>query len=267
MLVRVAIFLNQMSNTFFTSDTHFSHANIIKYCNRPWQDPSDWEIIEGNPQWKSHAISRQRAKEMDEALIANWNNTVSYADDVWHLGDFNFGTAEDTAKLIERLKFRKLYFIWGNHDSAMEQLCTLTYSRDSKYQPFRSKVYWCGDMKEIRVNGQKIVLNHYAMKVWNRSHHGAWHLYGHSHGSLADDPHSLSFDVGVDCHNYRPISFDEVKDIMSKKFFKPIDHHTGKEVTEEIKLTKDDYEKANRKRLYEQLKKEFEGSSGSNGAR
>jgi calcineurin-like phosphoesterase family protein len=49
--------------------------------------------------------------------------------------------------------------------------------------------------------------------------------YGHSHGSLPDDNKSLSFDVGCDSHNYRPISYDEVKKIMSKKTFKPIDHH------------------------------------------
>jgi calcineurin-like phosphoesterase family protein len=63
------------------------------------------------------------------------------------------------------------------------------------------------------------------MKVWNKSHHGAWHLYGHSHGSLPDDINSLSFDVGVDSHDYKPISYEEVKRIMKKKIFKPLDHH------------------------------------------
>jgi calcineurin-like phosphoesterase family protein len=63
------------------------------------------------------------------------------------------------------------------------------------------------------------------MRVWNKSHHGAWHLYGHSHGTLPDDPNALSFDCGVDCHNYTPISFEQVEAIMAKKTFKPIDHH------------------------------------------
>jgi hypothetical protein len=36
--------------------------------------------------------------------------------------------------------------------------------------------------------GQPIVLCHYAMRVWNRSHHGAWHLYGHSRGNLPAAP-------------------------------------------------------------------------------
>lgn len=73
--------------------------------------------------------------------------------------------------------------------------------------------------------GQRfIVLLHYAMKVWNASHYGTWHLYGHTHGELPDDETSLSFDVGVDCHNFYPISYDEVKEIMStKKWTQPFE--------------------------------------------
>ena len=47
----------------------------------------------------------------------------------------------------------------------------------------------------------------------------------HSHGSLADDPNSLSFDVGVDCHDFKPVSLDRVSEVMASKTFKPIDHH------------------------------------------
>jgi hypothetical protein len=50
----------------------------------------------------------------------------------------------------------------------------------------------------VEVNGQPIWLSHYAHRVWMRSHHGAWHLYGHGHHSLPDDPHARSIDVGVD---------------------------------------------------------------------
>ena len=35
---------------------------------------------------------------------------------------------------------------------------------------------------------QDIVLCHYAMRVWQKSHYGAWMLYGHSHGTLPDNP-------------------------------------------------------------------------------
>jgi calcineurin-like phosphoesterase family protein len=68
-------------------------------------------------------------------------------------------------------------------------------------------------------------MSHYPHKVWPSNHRGAWHLYGHCHGSLPDDPNSLSFDCGVDCHDYFPLSFDEVAAIMEKKTFVPLDHH------------------------------------------
>jgi calcineurin-like phosphoesterase family protein len=52
-------------------------------------------------------------------------------------------------------------------------------------------------------------------------------IYGHSHSSLPDDPNALSFDVGVDCHDFKPLSFEQVKMIISRKTWKPTDHHTG----------------------------------------
>jgi len=66
-----------------------------------------------------------------------------------------------------------------------------------------------------------IVLFHYSLREWNASHWGTYHLYGHSHGTLEDLSNSLSFDIGVDCHNFYPLSYKEVKSIMRKKDWKP----------------------------------------------
>jgi calcineurin-like phosphoesterase family protein len=70
---------------------------------------------------------------------------------------------------------------------------------------------------EMSVKGQPIVLCHYAMRVWNRAHHGAWHLYGHSHGKLPEAPTSLSMYVGVDTHDFRPWHFDEINLLLTEK--------------------------------------------------
>ena len=95
------------------------------------------------------------------------------------------------------------------------------------------------------------------MRVWNKSHYGSWNLYGHSHGSLPDDPHARAIDVGVDCHNFAPVSFDEVKVIMERKLWKPIDHHGDRHPEGGVGLSKEEYAKAERKKLFEQLKVEF----------
>ncbi len=174
-----------MSKVFFIGDTHFGHANIIKYCKRPFSS----------------------AQEMDEMLIKYWNETVELSDTVYHVGDFAFDSHPE--KYLSRLNGTK-HLIKGNHDR----------------QP-SIKQGWASinDYREIRVEGQIIILLHYAMRVWNKSHKGSWMFYGHSHGTLSDDHNALSIDVGADNHNYRPISFNEVKRIMTKKTFKPIDHH------------------------------------------
>lgn len=78
---------------FVTSDTHFNHENIIKYCNRPFKD----------------------SKEMNEIIIKNWNEVVSNNDIVYHLGDFGFGTFSELQDIFNRLNGIK-YLVMGNHD-------------------------------------------------------------------------------------------------------------------------------------------------------
>ncbi|MCB0745233.1 MAG: hypothetical protein KDC67_15095, partial [Ignavibacteriae bacterium] len=83
--------------------------------------------------------------------------------------------------------------------------------------------------KEISVNGQFICLYHYGCRVWNKSHHGSWHLYGHSHGSLP--PMGKSVDVGVDAPyitgqaEYRPFSFEEIEKKKKNRGSHEVDHH------------------------------------------
>jgi calcineurin-like phosphoesterase family protein len=180
------------SKVFFTADTHFGHDRIRGYCNRPYQT----------------------VEEMDEMLIKNWNETVPPDADVYHLGDFAFGkqyTGDKLLELINRLNGEK-YLILGNHDHAT----------DAHWRGFK----WIKDYYEFPLDKRnKIILFHYAMRVWHRSHYGNAHLYGHSHGTLPDDPNARSFDVGVDCWNYRPISLNKVESVIAKKKWKAVDHH------------------------------------------
>ena len=177
--------------TFFTSDTHFFHSRIIQYCLRPFADATD----------------------MNEQLIANWNNVVTPDDVVYHLGDFAFSDEQGVDRVMRRLNFKHFHFIKGNHD---EPFCDWYHSnKDDTY--LAPKVSLHPSYLETKIEGHKFTLCHYAMRVWNESHRGALHLYGHSHGTLPDDCNSKSFDVGVDCHDFVPISLERVLHLMSKK--------------------------------------------------
>ena len=78
---------------YFIADTHFNHANIIKYCNRPFKN----------------------TYEMNEYIIKKWNSVVKEADTVYHLGDVGFGSLQEVKSLVERLNGRKI-LLRGNHD-------------------------------------------------------------------------------------------------------------------------------------------------------
>lgn len=179
-----------MPNTFFTADTHFGHANIIRYCNRPFKD----------------------VVEMNDTIINNWNAVVQPNDYVYHLGDFAFWRSHGlTPRDYRRRLNGHIHFIRGNHDKGIEQ--------------FADCFEWIKDYCRITVGEQTIVLSHYSMRVWDKSHRGSWMLYGHSHGTLPDDPNARSIDVGVDCHNFTPVSIADLGRIMNRKDWKPKDHH------------------------------------------
>lgn len=167
-----------MKKTYFSSDYHFDHARVIEYDQRPF------ETVE----------------EMNETLIQNHNSVVRKNDDFYFLGDFSFNHKK-MEEHISRLN-GNLFFIRGNHDHKKH------IELYKKYGTF------LGEQKTIRVEGQHIALNHYAMRVWDRSHYGSWHLYGHSHGNLTPEPGTLSLDVGCMLYDYKPIEFEQILELF-----------------------------------------------------
>lgn len=181
---------------WFTADHHFGHKRVIEYAHRPFAN----------------------VDEMDAAMIERWNAVVQPGDQVYHLGDVSFHRTPRTLEILATLR-GQIHLILGNHDKSLDPKA-------------RAKFAWVKDTHTLKVHEesapggtQRIVLLHYAMRVWDKSHYGAWQLYGHSHGSLPDDPHARAIDVGVDCHDFTPISYERVREIMGKKVFIPVDHH------------------------------------------
>lgn len=82
-----------MNRIYFISDLHLSHNNIIKYCNRPYENVED----------------------MNNDIIKRWNSVVSKNDTVWVLGDIGLGKKENIKKLLLQLNGHKK-LIMGNHD-------------------------------------------------------------------------------------------------------------------------------------------------------
>ncbi len=62
-----------------------------------------------------------------------------------------------------------------------------------------------------------IVLCHYPMREWNQCKRGSWHLFGHVHGRLDHAPLGYSLDVGVDTHDFRPWTFDEIEAVFATR--------------------------------------------------
>ncbi len=167
-----------MTNTFFISDTHFSHRNIIQYCGRPYSS----------------------IEEMNEALIYNWNFLVKPNDTVYHLGDISFADVETTRDILSRLNGNKI-LIAGNHDRH-------GHSKWARKDPmlvwdFFKEVH---DYRRIKVGGKRIVLCHFPLESWER---GYFHFHGHTHGKVKGLKGRL--DVGVDnpAACYAPVLFED----------------------------------------------------------
>ncbi len=179
------------TSVFFTSDTHFMHANIVEYCNRPFNT----------------------VDEMDEEIIKRWNKMVGEDDVVFHLGDFCFGSEKSWRYLISRLN-GMIYLVAGNHDKNI----TMDHFVDVD-QIMNIMVQGDDEMDD----DQRITLCHYPMISWYQSHRGAWQFFGHVHGGLIDDGFSYApkltpnqLDVGVDVHQFAPVSYQQAKKIITK---------------------------------------------------
>lgn len=183
---------------WFTSDTHFYHENILRFCSRPFRDIT----------------------EMNGTLVKNWNATVPPDGVVFHLGDFAFGGSQEWNDILSRLN-GEIYLILGNHD--MKQV----------KQGFMNRFEHVTQQMTIRVGGQSIILNHNPFLAYGGAYRDVWQLFGHVHsgplsGKGMDGEQNRGkdlprlgmllpnqYDVGVDNNGFRPVSFEEVKRIIA----------------------------------------------------
>lgn len=187
--------------TYFSSDWHLGHANILKF------DKRDFKNID----------------EHDKFIIKMCTQILKPGDDFYYLGDFSLTNYVKTEGYVATLfsTGANLYFIKGNHDN------------EDNIKLFKQYGTFLGEKKTIKIDDKVIVLDHFANRVWDRSHHGSYHLYGHSHDSLdkTGDTWGRSMDCGIMSGlrikgKYNLFTFEDINNILSKRQIKVIDHHT-----------------------------------------
>jgi calcineurin-like phosphoesterase family protein len=167
--------------TFFTSDTHFDDAYSIPYFNRPFQSVG----------------------EMNATMVEKWNSVVTENDTVYHLGDFTLDDIGQFTKWVGQLN-GNIRILPGSHDHPWLK----NFVPSERVQVIAPLVSLEFSELTSEIDPQVVVLCHYSMQVWDRSNQGSWHLFGHSHGKLKGI--GLSFDVGVDCTDFTPLSLETV---------------------------------------------------------
>jgi len=174
---------------WFTADTHFGHANVIKYCDRPFR----------------------HKYEMDEVMITKWNERVKVEDIVFHLGDFSFYGSIETEKIIRKLNGHKI-LIRGNHDKGENY-----YLSKGFHQYFKNHY-----AITLNCTNEIINLSHYPYyEVYDhddRKHKFAdrmlkkqgnkWLLCGHVHEKWKVKDTCIN--VGVDQWGFAPVSLEEI---------------------------------------------------------
>jgi len=173
--------------TFFTADTHFDDEFAIQYFNRPFQS----------------------VDEMNAVMVERWNEVVTAGDIVYHVGDF---TPKDLSRFTKwtRQLNGSIRILPGN----MDRLWLPDFVINPKVQVMPPLISLAFEHLGSVGQPQVIVLCHYSLQVWERSNHGSWHLFGHTHGKLKGV--GKSFDVGVDCTDFAPLSLDRVAEKMTQ---------------------------------------------------
>ena len=195
---KIHIDLKPGQKIWFTSDLHFGHRNVLRFCNRPWNDE----------------------KEMGPGLIQNWNDTVGDDDIVFVLGDtFWFNDSRGIKKVLSQLNGKDIYILPGNHDEF-----------DSYHRVDDPRIHLCQDIvvcwvTEAGKRKREMWLSHYPMMTWPHRENGAYQFFGHIHSQFGKDTgvdqdlplHYNQMDVGCDYWDYKPVSLETLEGCIEKR--------------------------------------------------
>jgi len=210
--------LKQGQRLWFTSDTHYNHANICR-ATTAWKD--------------SDSVTRDFSslEKMNEELVYWINHHVAQDDILIHLGDWSFGGFDSIKAFRDRIICKNVHLVLGNHDHHIQR------NKDNVQSLFSSvheylylEVKRPGVTKKDAMDRFTFVCMHYPIASWNNMNNGVIHLHGHvhlpNHLRVAD---GRAMDVGVDGNDLAPISMENILTIMRyqpiAKLALPKDHH------------------------------------------
>lgn len=163
--------------TYFTSDTHIGHQNIITYCHRPFLTK------DGQPD----------VPAMNAEIIRRWNITVKPTDLIYHLGDVCMGPKTEHKSFVDQLSGRKI-LILGNHDQKPAKMLALGF--DEVHESL-----------EIVIDNVKIFLHHQPLprEKWGGA---TYQFCGHVHDAFRRIENTIN--VGVDVWGFTPRTAGEL---------------------------------------------------------
>lgn len=202
---RIHIKLNPGEKCWFTADQHFDHVNVMKFCDRPWNDVA----------------------MMNKALTDNWNEVVGKNDIVFLLGDFCWKRQTSSIKKkISELKGKMIYILLGNHDDP-DQYKSI-HDRRVQIISDTAMVFISGIDEDKPSREHEIMISHFPLATWPHFMRGTINIHGHIHSGPrskcevdvpGDDlilKKKLTYDAGVDNNEYKPIEIREILKILEK---------------------------------------------------
>jgi calcineurin-like phosphoesterase family protein len=208
------ITLNKGQKLWFTSDTHYNHANICSATTQ-WTDPVTCREF-------------KTLEHMNTHLVGNINEMVGQDDILFHLGDWSFGGFEQIQKFRDQIVCKNIHIITGNHDHHIEnnrEGCQSIFSSVNKYLDLVVK--W--NVGTPMMGEQRFALMHFPIASWDNMARGAIHLHGHVHFEpKMRIGKGKMMDVGVDGNALYPNEMSTILSMMKNQPIKSMftfDHH------------------------------------------
>lgn len=160
---------------WFISDTHFFHANILKFTDADGKRIRPFDSLE----------------EMHEYMIEKWNGVVKDNDYVYHLGDVTFQYHGAFNNLMHRLKGKKRLII-GNHDKIWNPALINNFEKADLWKGFKENNFTASHMP-LPLKGLR---------------DGAFNVHGHVHQNTLSEAGYIN--VSVEVRNYTPVNIEEI---------------------------------------------------------